>query len=205
NLKLVRIQGVFDPLLEALIGITFLVVLWVGGHQVLLGRISIGSFVMFNTYMAMLVWPMIALGWVVNLMQRGTASLDRINEILHERPSVAAPAAPVPLVKPRGQLEFRGVSMEYDGLRALDAIDLGIPAGATYAVVGHTGCGKSTLVNLVPRLMDPTSGAVLLDGVDLRKLDPAELRRHIGFVPQETFLFSTTIAQNIAFGVESVT
>jgi ATP-binding cassette subfamily B protein len=205
NIKLVRIQGVFDPLLEALIGITFLVVLWVGGQQVLLGRISIGSFVMFNTYMGMLVWPMIALGWVVNLMQRGTASLERINEILHERPSIAALANPVPLVKLRGEIEFRGVSMRYDAARALDGIQLRIAAGATFAVVGHTGCGKSSLVNLVPRLMDPTEGAVLVDGVDIRKFDPEELRRHIGFVPQETFLFSTTIAKNISFGVDDAT
>jgi ATP-binding cassette, subfamily B, multidrug efflux pump len=205
NVKLVRIQGVFDPLLEALIGLTFLMVLWVGGQQVLRGRISIGSFVMFNTYMGMLVWPMIALGWVVNLMQRGRASLDRINQILREEPSIAAPSAPIPLVRPRGEVEFRAVSMEYDGARALDAINLRIPAGATFAVVGHTGCGKSTLVNLAPRMMDPTAGAVLLDGVDLRKLDPAELRRHIGFVPQETFLFSATIADNISFGVDSAT
>src|SRR6185436_14506724 len=134
NLKLVRIQGVFDPLLEALIGITFLVVLWVGGHQVLLGRISIGSFVMFNTYMGMLVWPMIALGWVVNLMQRGTASLDRINQILDERPSIAAPPSPVPLAKPRGEIQFRGVTMEYESTRALAGIDLEIPAAATFAV-----------------------------------------------------------------------
>jgi ATP-binding cassette subfamily B protein len=205
NLKLVRIQGVFDPLLEALIGVTFLVVLWVGGHQVLKGRISIGSFVMFNTYMGMLVWPMIALGWVVNLIQRGTASLGRINQILAERPTIAAPAAPVPLNGLRGAIEFRGAAMDYGTALALGGVDLRIEAGSTVAVVGHTGSGKSTLVGLVPRLMDPTAGAVLLDGVDLRDLDPAELRRHIGFVPQETFLFSATIAENIAFGVESAT
>ena len=205
NIKLVRIQGVFDPLLEALIGVTFLVVLWVGGHQVLLGRISVGSFVMFNTYMGMLVWPMIALGWVVNLMQRGIASLERINQILHERPTIAAPAAPVSLGHMRGEIQFRSVRVDYGSGAALDGIDLRIPAGATLAVVGHTGSGKSTLVSLVPRLMDPTAGAVFVDGVDLRQADPAELRRHIGFVPQETFLFSATIAGNIAFGVEDAT
>ena len=203
NIRLVRIQGFFEPLLEMLIGLTFLVVLWVGGEQVLKGRISIGSFVMFNTYMGMLVWPMIALGWVVNLMQRGTASLNRINQILAEKPTIAAPARPVALDGVSGEIEFRGVSMEYDASRALAAVDLRIPAGSTVAVVGHTGSGKSTLVSLVPRLMDPTSGAVLLDGIDVRSLDPGELRRHIGFVPQETFLFSATLAENIAFGVES--
>ncbi|SRR5579883_361370 len=205
NLKLVRIQGIFQPLLEALIGVTFLVVLWVGGYQVLLGRISVGSFVMFNTYMGMLVWPMIALGWVINLMQRGTASLERINHIFEERPAIAAPEGASRLTDLGGAVEFRGVSVDFGTALALDRIDLAIPAGATVAVVGHTGSGKSTLVSLIPRLMDPTAGAVLLDGQDLRALDPAGVRRHIGFVPQETFLFSATIAENIAFGVEGAT
>ena len=202
NIKLVWVSGLFQPLLEALIGVTFLVVLWVGGYQVLQHRISLGSFVMFNTYMGMLVWPMIALGWVVNLMQRGSTSLGRINQILRERPSIAAPPHPVPLAVVRGALEFRDVSVAWPTGRALDGINLKIPAGATVAVVGHTGSGKSTLVSLIPRLMDPTEGSVRLDGVDLRELDPAGLRRHIGYVPQETFLFSATIAENIAFGVE---
>jgi ATP-binding cassette subfamily B multidrug efflux pump len=205
NIKLVRVQGVFQPLLEALIGMTFLVVLWVGGHQVLLGRISVGSFVMFNTYMGMLVWPMIALGWVVNLMQRGGASLDRINQILRERSAICAPVPGTPLGKFRGEIEFRGVKVHYGSGRALDGVDLRIAAGTTVAIVGRTGSGKSTLVGLVPRLMDPTAGAVLVDGIDLRQADPAELRRHIGFVPQETFLFSATIAGNIAFGVDAAT
>ncbi len=205
NIRLVRVQGVFQPLLEALIGVTFLMVLWVGGRQVLAGKISVGSFVMFNTYMGMLVWPMIALGWVVNLMQRGSASLQRINDILREQPSIAAPPDPVNLGAVRGELEYCNVTVDYGSGAALNAIDLRIPAGTTLAVVGHTGSGKSTLVNLLPRLFDPTGGAVLLDGIDLRRLDPSELRRHIGFVPQETFLFSATLAANIAFGVEEAT
>ena len=205
NIRLVRISGVFQPLLEALIGLTFLVVLWYGGSQVLAGRISLGSFVMFNTYMGILVWPMIAMGWVVNLMQRGSASLERINQIFREKPSIAAPPDAVPLGHVRGEIEFRGASMAYPAGLALDRVDLRIEAGTTVAVVGHTGSGKSTLVSLVPRLMDPTGGRVLLDGIDLRHLSPADLRRQIGFVPQETFLFSATIAENIAFGVESAT
>ena len=205
NLKLVRIQGFFQPLLEALIGLTFLVVLWMGGRQVLLGRISLGSFVMFNTYMGMLVWPMIALGWVINLMQRGSASLNRINQILHEAPSIQAPAAAKPLQAVYGEIEFRDVSVDYGNGSALARIDLRIYEGTTIAVVGHTGSGKTTLVSLVPRLMDPTSGRILLDGADLRELDPAAVRRQIGFVPQETFLFSATVSQNIAFGVEGAT
>ena len=208
NIRLVRIQGIFQPLLEVLIGTTFLIVLWLGGRAVLQGRISLGSFVMFNTYMGMLVWPMIALGWVVNLMQRGRASLGRINQILAEQPTIHSPkpselvSAPEPL---RGEIEFRSVAVDYGNARALEGIDLTIPAGATVAVVGHTGAGKSTLVSLVPRLFDPTEGAVVIDGIDLRRLDPAQIRRSNGFVPQETFLFSATIAENIAFGVESAT
>lgn len=205
NLKLVLIQGIFQPLLEVLIGLTFLMVIWKGGHDVLAGRISMGSFVMFNTYMGMLVWPMIALGWVVNLMQRGTASLERLNQILRERPTIAAPPRPVSLAAAKGEIEYRGVSVNYGTGYALRAIDLRIPAGATIAVVGHTGSGKSTLVNLAPRLFDPTEGQVTIDGVDLRSADPAEVRRLIGFVPQETFLFSATLAENIAFGVEKAT
>jgi ATP-binding cassette, subfamily B, multidrug efflux pump len=205
NLRLVRISGLFEPLLELLIGATFLIVLWAGGYRVLTGELSLGGFVMFHTYMGMLVWPMIAMGWVVNLMQRGSASFKRIREILEEKPSIAAPPEPVPLTAVRGEIEFRGVSVAYPAGKALNGVDLRIPAGATVAIVGATGCGKSTLVSLIPRLLDPTSGSVHLDGVDLRDLSPEELRRHIGFVPQETFLFSATISGNIAFGVESAT
>ena len=205
NLKLVRIQAIFQPTLEVLIGATFLMVLWMGGRDVLRHRISIGSFVMFNTYMGMLVWPMIALGWVVNLMQRGSASLSRINQIFAETASIRPPQNPTRLGRVAGEIEYRGVTMDYGSGPVLDAVNLRIRAGETVAVVGHTGSGKSTLVGLAPRLMDPTSGAVLLDGTDLRELDPAELRRQIGFVPQETFLFSATVGENIAFGVDDAT
>jgi ATP-binding cassette subfamily B multidrug efflux pump len=205
NVRLARTSSMFMPLLQALIGITFLLVLWVGGYRLLNGSISLGSFVMFNTFMGTLVWPMIAMGWVVNLMQRGTASMGRINEILRERPSIAEPAKPARLERVEGRIGFRGVSVAYPACRALDAIDLDIRAGETVAIVGRTGCGKSTLARLVPRLIDPTEGSVLLDGADLRALSPADLRRHIGFVPQETFLFSATLEENIAFGVESAT
>ncbi|MBM3773942.1 MAG: ABC transporter ATP-binding protein, partial [Acidobacteria bacterium] len=202
NLRLVRISGLFDPLLQALIGLTFLIVLWAGGLRVLAGEITIGSFVMFNTYMGMLVWPMIALGWVLNLMQRGSASLGRITELMREQPTIAAPPSPVPLDQVRGEIEFRGVTVDFASARVLDDVHLRIEAGATVAIVGHTGSGKSTLVSLVPRLLDPAHGSVRVDGIDVRQVSPAELRRNIGFVPQETFLFSATITENIAFGVD---
>src|SRR5713226_7301812 len=132
---------------------------------------------MFNAYMGMLVWPMIAMGWVVNLMQRGSASFERICQILNERPTIAEPVSPLPLTAVRGEIEFRAVSVVYPAGAALRGVDLRIPAGATVAIVGATGCGKSTLVSLIPRLLDPTAGAVFLDGVDLRKLSPQALRR----------------------------
>jgi ATP-binding cassette subfamily B protein len=201
NIRLARLSGTFMPLLQALIGVTFLMVLWIGGYQMLSGRITLGSFVMFNTYMGMLIWPMIAMGWVVNLMQRGTASLKRINELLAAKPSIAAPPDPVPIPRPlRGEIEFRDVELRYPATVALQDLNLTIAAATTVAIVGHTGSGKTTLVNLIPRIMDPSAGAVLVDGIDVRELDPEELRRHIGFVPQETFLFSATIGENIAFG-----
>ena len=206
NIGLARIQGAFNPLLQALIGCTFLLVLWAGGKQLLAGRISLGSFVMFNTYMGMLIWPMIAFGWVVNLMQRGTASLNRINEILHEQPAIRPPVgiAPTPLPD-TPEIRFRDVSARFDAREALRHIDLTIHAGETVAIVGHTGSGKTTLVNLIPRLFDPTSGSLELSGIDLREFDPEDLRRQIGFVPQETFLFSATLAENIAWGAPDAT
>jgi ATP-binding cassette subfamily B protein len=201
NIRLARLSGTFMPLLQALIGVTFLMVLWIGGYQMLSGRITLGSFVMFNTYMGMLIWPMIAMGWVVNLMQRGTASLKRINELLAAKASIAAPLEPVPIPRPlRGEIEFRDLELLYPATVALQDLNLTIAAASTVAIVGHTGSGKTTLVNLIPRIMDPSAGAVLVDGIDVREFDPEELRRHIGFVPQETFLFSATIGENIAFG-----
>jgi ATP-binding cassette subfamily B protein len=207
NIGLARLSALFMPLLQALIGIGFLIVLLGGGYQLLAHRISIGSFVMFNTYMGMLIWPMIALGWVVNLMQRGTASWSRIMELMHEKPSIQRRehTEQDEYKDVRGELRFDAVEMKYPAGYALKNITLEIPAGATVAIVGHTGSGKSTLVSLIPRLMDPTRGAVFLDGIDLRDFDPEWLRRQIGFVPQETFLFSATLAENVAWGVDNAT
>lgn len=202
NIGLARIQGMFMPLLQSLIGVTFLLVLWFGGRQLMEHRMSLGSFVMFNTYMGMLIWPMIAFGWVVNLMQRGTASLNRINQILHERPSIASPTHQLmDANEVSNDVRFQGVFMSFGTREVLSGIDLSIAAGETVAIVGHTGSGKTTLVSLIPRLFDPTHGVVEVGGIDVRRFDPEELRRHIGFVPQETFLFSATLAENIAWGV----
>ncbi len=206
NIGLARIQGLFMPLLQALIGLTFLLVLWAGGRQLMQGRISLGGFVMFNTYMGTLIWPMIAFGWVVNLMQRGTASLNRINEILQQRPSIARIGGDV--VDPAAsssEVRFRDVAMDFGIREAVSGVDLTIHAGETVAIVGHTGSGKTTLVSLIPRLFDPTRGYVELGGVNMRRFDPEDLRREIGFVPQETFLFSATLAENIAWGVPYAT
>jgi ATP-binding cassette, subfamily B, multidrug efflux pump len=207
NIGLARLSALFMPLLQALIGIGFLIVLLAGGYQLLAHRISLGSFVLFNTYMGMLIWPMIALGWVVNLMQRGTASWGRIMELMHEQPSILRRENKEyqEYKEVSGAVRFDGVEMKYPAGYALKNITLEISAGATVAIVGHTGSGKSTLVSLIPRLMDPTRGAVFLDGIDLREFDPEWLRRQIGFVPQETFLFSATLAENIAWGVDNAT
>lgn len=202
NLKLATLSGLFMPLLQALIGLTFLLVLWIGGLRLMAGGITLGSFVMFNTFMGILVWPMIAFGWVVNLMQRGSASMKRIREYLDEEPTICAPEHPQTVPPGVAEIELRSAVMHFDGRTALDGVSLRIPAGSTVAIVGRTGSGKSTLVNLIPRVYDPTSGQVLLGGIDLRQMDPREIRRRIGFVPQETFLFSETLAGNIAFGVK---
>jgi ATP-binding cassette subfamily B protein len=201
NLDLVRTTGIFEPLLHAMIGIAFLIVLWVGGLRLLAGQISLGSFVMFQTYMGMLIWPMIAMGWVINLMQRGKASLRRIREILDFPPSITGPADALRPSKLQGAIAFRHVRVTYASGDALAGIDLEIVPGETVAIVGHTGSGKSTLVNLVPRLSDPASGEVSVDGADARRYDPGALRQRIATVPQETFLFSMTLAENIALGV----
>lgn len=205
NLGLARDTGIFYPLLQTLVGFTFLLVMWAGGWKLYTGKITMGSFVMFQTYMGMLIWPMIAFGWVINLTQRGTASLKRIREILDAKPSIAAPPEPERLKEARGEICFENVTVRYGESVALDGINLRIPAGQTAAIVGRTGSGKTTLLNLIPRMLDVTEGRVLVDGIDVKRLDPRDLRRQIGFVPQETFLFSTTLADNIALGAPAAT
>jgi ATP-binding cassette, subfamily B, multidrug efflux pump len=207
SLKLVRLIGMLWPTLETLLGLAIILVLWLGGREVLLGRMNVGQFVAYNTYMVQLTWPVIALGWVINLFQRGTASLGRINEIFSEKPTVAdARVAPdlKHMATIRGDLEFRNLSFFYStGSKVLRNIDLQIPAGTSLAIVGPTGSGKSTLVSLIPRIYDAPPGTLLLDGREITEFPLETLRRNIGFVPQETFLFSTSIRENIAFGLEN--
>lgn len=202
NMRLVISTGAFRPLLMLLAGISMVVVTWLGGLEVIAGRITVGDFVAFTFYLTLLVWPMIALGWVVNLYQRGAASMGRINRILDTEPRVSSPSDPVTLDAPSGELRFEGVSFAYPGTSrpVLEDVDFTAPAGATVAIVGPTGSGKSTLVSLIPRLYDPTEGRILLDGVPLPRLEPGALRALIGMVPQDAFLFSDTIAANIGLG-----
>jgi len=204
SLKLVRLMGMLWPTLETLLGLSVVLVLWLGGRQVLLHKIDIGKFVAFNTYLVQLTWPMISIGWVLNLFQRGSASMGRINEILRERPEIAdrAPVSALP-AEIRGDIEFRNLSFAYNGVPVLNGISLQVPAGSSLAVVGATGSGKSTLVSLIPRIYDAPAGSVLIDGHPITDYPLATLRHAIGFVPQETFLFSDTVRENIALGTDS--
>ena len=241
SLGLVRIMGMLWPSLELMLGAAVVIVLWLGGREVLLHKITVGQFVAFTQYMALLTWPVIALGWVINIFQRGTASLGRINEILNAAPEIADEGAsshePRATSKPmiasteeiaqsselkalssparssqlearssiQGAIEFRNLNFAYNGVKVLRDVDLTIPAGSSLAIVGPTGSGKTTLVNLIPRIYDAAPGTVLIDDRPIREFPLAELRRNIGFVPQETFLFSDTIRENIAFGVPTAT
>jgi ATP-binding cassette subfamily B multidrug efflux pump len=206
SLKLVRLMGMLWPTLETMLGLANVLVLWLGGREVLYHRISVGNFVAFITYMALLTWPIIALGWVINIFQRGTASMGRINEILVEQPEIEDREADLPTsgsslpAQLAGEIEFRGLNFSYDGAPVLHDVNLRIPAGSSLAIVGPTGSGKTTLVSLIPRIYDAAPGSVLLDGHPIREYPLAVLRRNIGFVPQETFLFSETVRENIAFG-----
>jgi ATP-binding cassette subfamily B multidrug efflux pump len=224
SLKLVRLMGMLWPTLETMLGLAIVLVLWIGGREVisgqstihltsylgtsttinLYGSMSVGDFVAFNTYMVLLTWPVIALGWVINIFQRGTASLARIHQLMMETPEITDAPGVIGSreVEIRGDIEFRNLNFGYDGIPVLHDLNLHIPAGSSLAIVGPTGSGKTTLVSLIPRIYDAAAGAVLIDGKPVRDYALADLRRNIGFVPQETFLFSETIRENIAFGVQ---
>jgi ATP-binding cassette, subfamily B, multidrug efflux pump len=203
NMGLAHIIGVFNPLLTLMTGAGMVIVLWVGGLQVMAGSISIGEFVAFGFYLAMLIWPMIALGWVINLFQRGAAAMGRVMHVMRSLPAVQDPDAPVTPTPVRGEIELRAVTFRYPGTErdVLRDVSFRIPAGSTAALVGPTGAGKSTVVALLARLYDPTAGEVLLDGVPLTRLPLATLRSALGIVPQDAFVFSETIRDNVALGL----
>lgn len=203
NIRLIRLWGIFYPVMSALIGLSSVALLWYGGRAVVRGTLTLGEFVAFLGYLSLLTWPTIAVGWVINIFQRGSASMERILEILRVQPQIADDAAPVMPESVRGAVEVRALSFRYDrSLRpALQDVSFSLPAGETLAIVGRTGSGKSTLVNLIPRLFDPPPGTVFVDGIDVRRWPLGELRRRIGFVPQEAFLFSDTVFANLAFGL----
>ena len=198
--KLARTSGALWPAMTFILGSASALVLWQGGLAVMSGRMTLGQLVQFFGYLMMLSWPMIALGWTANLIQQGMASMRRLDDIFETRPAIAESPSPVALDRVRGAIEFRHLSLAYGQQPVLHDITLTIPAGATVAIVGPTGSGKTTLVSLIPRLIDPTEGAVLIDGVDARHLSVSTLRGAIGFVPQEPFLFSDSLEENLAFG-----
>jgi ATP-binding cassette subfamily B protein len=204
NMKLIRLSGVFHPILQFFIGLGFIAVLWYGGSLAVEGRITIGQFVQFTLYLGYLVWPMIALGWVINIFQRGMASMGRMNQILSIEPAIHDTDGTRDIEEISGEIEFRNLTFTYKGASepALSDINLRIAPGQTIAFVGAVGSGKSTLMNLVPRLLDAEPGQVLIDGLRIQEVPLLMLRSSIGYVQQETFLFSETIAENIAFGVE---
>lgn len=201
---LVQLMGMLWPTLEFILGIAMIITLLVGGHEVVAHRITPGEFVAFNTYMILLIWPIIAVGWVVNLFQRGTASVKRIDELLHAKPAIddrdADPRIPSN-ARLRGEIDFRDLSFSYSDVPVLRNVSLKIPAGSSLAIVGPTGSGKTTIVNLISRLYEAPEGTLFIDGRPIREYPLEVLRRNMGIVPQETFLFSETIRENLAFGV----
>jgi len=201
--RLVQLMGMLWPTLEFILGVSMIITLLVGGHEVISHQITVGDFVAFNTYMVLLIWPIIAVGWVVNLFQRGTASVKRIDELLRAKPTIddsaSDPAIPAESIL-QGDIEFRNLSFSYGDTPVLRDISLRIPSGSSLAIVGPTGSGKSTLVNLISRLYEAPEGTLLIDGRSVRDYPLSVLRHNIGMVPQETFLFSETIRENLAFG-----
>jgi len=208
NLVLARVQSIMWPLMFLLIGFSLVITLYYGGSRVMDGRLTIGTLTAFFGYQVMLIWPMIAFGWVINQLQQGAASMARLSRILDTEPEIKdTGVTDGGITSVKGTIEFRNVTFRHAGAEqpALRAISLTIPAGRTLAIVGYTGSGKSTMVNLIPRLYDVTEGELLIDGVDVRKIPLKVLRGAIGYVPQETFLFSETIAENIAYGTDAGT
>jgi ATP-binding cassette subfamily B protein len=204
NLSLVKISGTFHPFIQLVSSISFLLVILYGGKEVILNKISLGDFIAFNSYLGLLVWPMMALGWVINIFQRGAASMDRINVILAETPEIVDRLDSIELENPKGKIQFKNVSFKYPGSDnyALENISFSIEQGKSLAIIGRTGSGKSTIVSILLRLYDIQKGNILFDDIDIKDLSLISLRENIGYVPQDNFLFSNTIEENIAFSFD---
>ena len=208
NLVLARVQSIMWPLMFLLVGFSLVITLYVGGMRVIDGDLTIGQLTAFFGYLVMLIWPLIAFGWVINILQQGAASMGRLAKILDSEPEIRdTRKTDTSINEIRGNIEFRDVHFVHKGAnrKSLNGIDLTVPAGTTLAVVGYTGSGKSTLVNMIPRMYDITSGEILIDGRNVKDIPLQLLRSHIGYVPQETFLFSDTISENISYGTDNGT
>src|SRR5580692_3083154 len=202
SLALVRARGTLSPLFAVLGGAGTLIVLWAGGREVILGRLTVGGLVAFNAYLVLLSWPTIALGWIIGIWQRGIAAWVRVRELLETAPRIADGPATVPgLTIGAPSIEVRDLRVEVDGRRLLDGVSFSLPAGATLAIVGPTGAGKTTLVDALVRMHEVAPGAVRIGGHDLTQIPLAALRGRIGYAPQDAFLFSATVAENIGFGI----
>ncbi len=204
NLRLVKVSGSFHPLLHFISSFSMLVTIFIGGKMVITGSINLGAFVSFTMYLGLLGWPTRALGQVINVFQRGAASMDRINKILDEEAEITNPANPIEPTEFKGKIEFKNVTFRYNGSdhNALDNINLSLEPGKTLAIVGRTGSGKTSIINLLLRLYDIKEGEILVDGVNIKDLHLKTLRGNIGYVPQDNFLFSTSLSENIAFAYD---
>lgn len=205
NMRMIRIQSLFMPMIGVLVGFSTILILWLGGREVIAGEMTLGELTQFIIYLGMLIWPMAAIGWVVGLIQRAAASMKRLDRVLDAAPDIADDADTDHTIQSvAGSIRFEDVHFRYapEGQEVLRGITLDVPAGSTLGIIGLTGAGKSTLVNLIPRLYDATEGMLRVDGTDIRRIPIAVLRRHIAYVTQETFLFSDTLRNNIAYGVD---
>jgi ATP-binding cassette subfamily B multidrug efflux pump len=206
NMHLARTLGFFFPMMAVFTNIGLAILIWLGGRLTILGDITPGDFVAFISYLNLLTWPMMAMGWVTNLIQRGSASMRRINHILYEIPEIKDTAQPRPVPGIRGEISIKGLSIRYPGKRddALKNVSMEIEAGETLAVVGPVGSGKTTLLNAIPRLLDVPAGTLFVDGQDIREISLKKLRENIGFVTQDVFIFSDTLRNNVLFGRPNV-
>jgi ATP-binding cassette subfamily B multidrug efflux pump len=206
NIHLTKTLGFFSAMMVIFTNLGLAIVIWFGGRQTILGHITTGDFVAFISYLNLLMWPMMAIGWVTNMIQRGAASMRRLNRVFNEVPEIqdVTPQRDVGLL--RGKIEFRGASITYPGAQrpAIREVHFTVEAGQTVALVGKVGCGKSTLLQVIPRLFNVPRGAVFIDGMDLQDIPLKTLRQSIGFVTQEVFIFSDTIRNNVLFGREGI-